>query len=119
EGILPWTDPDQAWQRFVGPSQRLSRLVPNDVLLGYHLCYGTFPQWPMYEARDMGLLVRMANAAVETAGRTVDWIHMAGPRYLRSEEDAFFAPLADLAAPDTRVFLGIVQPIDGKAGLHR
>lgn len=119
EGVLSWTDPALAWDRFVGSSRRLSPLVPDDVLLGYHLCYGTFPEWPMYEARSMSVLVQMANTAVATAGRRVDWLHMAGPRYLRSEEDAFFAPLADLNAPDSRVFLGIVLPLDGAAGLRR
>jgi hypothetical protein len=34
-----------------------ARLIPAEVLLGYHLRYGTFPEWPMYEARDLGLLV--------------------------------------------------------------
>ena len=77
-------------------STRLTRLIPEDVLVGYHLCYGTFPEWPMYEARDIGLLVRMANHAVAHSGRTVDWVHMAGPRYLRSEDERFFAPLRDL-----------------------
>jgi hypothetical protein len=48
----------------------------------------------MYEARDMGLLVRMANFAVAHSGRTVDWLHLAGPRYLRSE-DRSFQPGAD------------------------
>ncbi len=89
------------------------------MLVGYHFCYGTFPEWPMYEARDMGLIVRMANHAVANSGRTVDWLHLAGPRYLRSEDDSFFAPLAELAAGDARVFLGIVLPIDGVAGLER
>ena len=46
----------------------------------------------------------------------MDWLHLAGPRYLRSEDDRFFAPLADLEPGDTRVFLGIVLPIDGVAG---
>jgi hypothetical protein len=87
--------------------------------MGLHLCYGTFPEWPMYEARDMGLLVRMANHAVASAPRPVDWIHLAGPRYLRSEDDSFFAPLDELNAPDSRIFLGIVLPIDGEAGLRR
>jgi hypothetical protein len=89
------------------------------VLLGYHLCYGTFPEWPMYEARDMGLLVRMANFAVANSGRPVDWLHLAGPRYLRSEDRAFFRPLVDLEPGDARVYLGIVLPIDGAAGLRR
>jgi hypothetical protein len=73
----------------------------------------------MYEARDYAVLVRMANFAVAESGRRVDWLHMAGPRYLRSEEDRFFAPLRDLDVGDTRVFLGIVLPLDGVPGLMR
>jgi hypothetical protein len=67
----------------------------------------------------MSVMVRMANHAVATAGRPVDWLHMAGPRYLRSEDERFFAPLRDLDVGATRVFLGIVLPIDGVAGLRR
>jgi hypothetical protein len=93
--VLAWT-PEGAWQRFAGPVTRLTRLIPPEVLVGYHLCYGTFPEWPMYEARDMGLLVRMANFAVANSGRPVDWLHLAGPRYLRSEDRSFFRPLVDL-----------------------
>ena len=118
EGVLAWTS-EGAWERFAGPVTRLTRLIPADVLVGYHLCYGTFPEWPMYEARDMALMVRMANFAVANSGRTVDWLHLAGPRYLRSEDRSFFRPLADLEPGDARVFLGIVLPIDGVAGLRR
>ena len=118
EGVLAWT-PEGAWERFAGPVTRLTRLIPQDVLVGYHLCYGTFPEWPMYEARDMALLVRMANFAVASSGRTVDWLHLAGPRYLRSEDRSFFRPLADLEPGDARVFLGIVLPLDGVPGLRR
>src|SRR3954470_890863 len=46
-------------------------------------------------------------------------VHMAGPRYLRSEDERFFAPLRDLDVGDTRVFLGIVLPLDGIPGLRR
>lgn len=73
----------------------------------------------MYEARDMSVLVRMANHVVATAGRPVDWLHLAGPRYLRSEDDSFFRPLADLEPGGARVYLGIVLPIDGVHGLRR
>ena len=118
EGKLAWTS-EGAWERFAGPVTRLTRLIPEDVLAGYHLCYGTFPEWPMYEARDMDLAVRMANFAVANSGRRVDWLHLAGPRYLRSEDRRFFRPLADLEPGDARVFLGIVLPIDGAAGLRR
>jgi hypothetical protein len=118
EGVLAWTAPG-AWERFTGPVGRLTKLVPREVLVGYHLCYGTFPEWPMYEARDMGLLVEMANYAVANSGRAVDWLHLAGPRYLRSEDDRFFAPLDGLEPGDARVFLGIILPIDGVPGLQR
>jgi hypothetical protein len=118
EGVLAWTAPG-AWERFAGPVARLARLVPDETLVGYHLCYGTFPEWPMYEARDMGLLVRMANHAVTNSGRRVDWLHLAGPRYLRSEDDGFFAPLAGLDPGDARVYLGIVLPLDGAPGVRR
>jgi hypothetical protein len=118
EGVLAWTC-EGAWERFAGPVTRLTPLVPPEVLVGYHLCYGTFPEWPMYEARDMGLLVRMANFAVANSGRPVDWLHLAGPRYLRSEDRSFFRPLVDLEPGDARVFLGIVLPVDGAAGLRR
>jgi hypothetical protein len=118
EGVMAWTAGD-AWERFTGPVARLTHLIPEEVLVGYHLCYGTFPEWPMYEARDMSLLVRMANHAVEHSGRAVDWLHLAGPRYLRSEDDSFFQPLSDLEPGDARVYLGIVLPIDGVPGLRR
>ncbi len=120
EGVVAWMGGgDAAWDRFTRPAGRLTRLIPDDVLVGYHLCYGTFPDWPMYEARDMGTLVRMANHAVANSGRRVDWLHLAGPRYLRSEDDRFFAPLTDLDIGDTRPFLGIVLPVDGVPGLQR
>lgn len=118
-GVLPWTTQDEAWARYTGPLERLSPLVPADVLVGYHLCYGTFPEWPMYETNDLSLLVRMANSAVQSAGRPVDWLHLAGPRHLRSEDDRFFRPLDDLDAPDTRVYLGLALPIDGADGLRK
>ena len=118
EGVVAWMG-DGAWERFTGPVSRLTRAIPDEVLAGYHLCYGTFPEWPMYEARDMALLVRMANFATANSGRRVDWIHLAGPRYLRSEDDRFFCPLGELDPRGARVYLGIVLPMDGAEGLRR
>ena len=115
EQVLAWTT-DGAWERFAGPAARLTRLIPEKVLVGYHLCYGTFPEWPMYEAQDMSVMVRMANHAVAKAGRPVDWLHMAGPRYLRSEDDRFFAPLATSTSAPPASSSGIVLPIDGIVG---
>jgi hypothetical protein len=49
----------------------------------------------------------------------VDWLHLAGPRYLRSEDDRFCRPLSDLKPGNARVYLGIVLPLDGVLGLKR
>jgi hypothetical protein len=35
------------------------------------------------------------------------------------EDESYFRPLTDLDAGDARLFLGIVLPIDGVAGLER
>jgi hypothetical protein len=118
EGVLNWFDGDP-WERFAGPVSRLTPQIPEEVLVGYHLCYGTWPEWPMYEARDMGLIVGMANHAVEHSGRPIDWLHLAGPRHTRSEDESFYRPLGGLRPGDARVFLGIVLPLDGTVGLQR
>lgn len=119
EGVLPWTAQAGAWDRFTAAVDMLGGAVPEATLLGYHLCYGTFPEWPMTEAHDMSLLVRMANYAIAHSGRRVDWLHLPGPRYLRSEQDAYYQPLRDLYQLGQRVFLGIVLPVDGAEGLQR
>jgi hypothetical protein len=61
---------------------------------------------------------RTGGRPVANSGRTVDWVHLAGPRYLRSEDRSFFRTLVDLEPGGARVFLGIVLPIDGVAGLR-
>ena len=38
ERVLAWTS-DGAWERFAGPVARLTRLIPEETLVGYHLCY--------------------------------------------------------------------------------
>lgn len=107
-----------AWEYFAGPVTRLTRLIPAETLVGYHLCYGTSPEWPAVEPRDTSVAVRMANFAAAESGRAVDFMHIAGPTHVRSEEESFFAPLADLDLRGGRLYLGIVLPIDGVDGLR-
>lgn len=118
EGVFPPTrgDRDGAWRRFAAGVERLARHVPEAALMGYHLCYGTFPAWPMHEPRDMSTVVLAANYAAGNSGRRVDWLHLAGPPYLRSADPLFFRPLAGLAG-GPRLFLGLALPADGAAGL--
>ncbi len=107
-----------AWERFAGPVTRLTRLIPDEALVGYHLCYGTAPEWPAVEPRDTSVPVRMANFAAAESGRSVDFLHIAGPTHARSDEESFYAPMADLDLRGGRLYLGIVLPIDGVDGLR-
>jgi 5-methyltetrahydropteroyltriglutamate--homocysteine methyltransferase len=87
--------------------------VPEPVRLGYHWCYGTWGGWPMTELRDLGLCVRLANAVVAGAGRTVDYIHMP---VIADPDEQFFAPLADLNIGSARLYLGLIHPGDSDPG---
>ena len=118
ERVLAWTT-EGAWERFAGPVTRLTRLIPEEVLVGYHLCYGTFPEWPMYEARDM----ERAGADGELRGgelRAHRRLAAPGGPAVPAQRGPPLLPAArDLEPGDARVFLGIVLPIDGIPGLRR
>jgi hypothetical protein len=103
---------------------RLASLVPAQVQLGYHLCYGDAPPEPgakgkhFVEPSDTGLLVEIANGVAGGAPRPVNWIHMPVP--LNRDDDAYFAPLAGLRLPpETRLYLGLVHEEDGLDGAQR
>ena len=55
---------------------------------------------------SLGAAVDLANAAVETAGRKVDWIHIPA---LDRTDDAFYAPLKNLNARGARLYLGLIH----------
>jgi hypothetical protein len=92
--------------------RRLSPLVPEAALLGYHFCFGTLGGWPRFAPPDLSATVALANAVIEASGRRVDWIHIP---VLNDAGDAFFAPLKDLLPRGARVYLGVIHHMDGFA----
>jgi hypothetical protein len=90
----------------LGPIGRLSKLVPPDVALGFHFCFGTFGGWPAFAPDDLGRAVDLANAAVAGAGRRVDWVHIPT---LDTVAESFYAPLARLDPGGARVYLGAIH----------
>lgn len=118
EGVYPWlpTD-DTAWERYVQTIQGIGSAAPAEALLGYHFCYGNLGGKHIVEPTDLALLTRMANTAVAQSGRQVDWLHMPVP--ISRDDDAYFAPLADLAAPDSWLYLGLIHSDDGVDGARR
>lgn len=97
---------------------RLGNRVPDDVELGYHLCYGDAGHKHFKEPEDTAKLVEVANAISAGVKRRVNWIHMPVPR--ERTDDAYFAPLQNLhLQPETEVYLGLVHMTDGAEGTRR
>lgn len=93
----------------------LARLAPDETLLGYHWCYGTWGGWPMTAMRDLSLCVRLSNEAARRVSRRIDYMHMP---VIPEPDEAFFTPLDDLDVGDTRIFLGMIHE-DGADAFRR
>jgi hypothetical protein len=112
----PWFDPveDGIVDRLV----RCARAVPNDVELGFHLCYGDFGHEHFVEPADAGNLADISQRLTERVVRPIDWIHIPVPR--GRSDAAYFAPLADLhLGPETTLYLGLIHATDGLPGAER
>jgi hypothetical protein len=96
---------------------RLGAAVPDNVSLGYHLCYGDFGHRHFMDPADAGTLVRLANA-LAVVDRPIDWLHLPVPRSWAAP--AAYAPLAELAlGSSTQLYLGVVHATDGLDGARR
>lgn len=117
-GGLPWVPPQDAWDNYISHLQPLAEAIPEATSLGYHYCYGSWEGRHMVEPIDLELSVQMANAAVEHAGRAVDFVHMTVP--ISRSDDEYFAPLQRLDRDKIgQLFLGLVHLADGVSGAQR
>ena len=105
-GGVPQLSDGDALERNVAQLRGLSAGIPETVLLGYHLCFGTFGGWPRFSPPDLGRAVTFANAAVAATGRRVDWLHIPT---LDRTDDVFYAPLRELRPRDATVYLGMIH----------
>jgi hypothetical protein len=117
EGNLAWTPKSDPWIRFAGELVPISMYIPEDVLIGFHFCYGDIQGKHELEPKDLSTVVRMANLAANNSGRRVDWVHMPVPR--GRADDTYFKPLSRLAVGATRVHLGLVHQADGVEGARK
>ena len=96
----------------------LSAAVPQDVELGFHLCYGDLDAQHFFDPVDAGAMVELANALCAEVMRPLAYIHMPVPR--DRADDAFFRPFDGLRLhPETELFLGMVHASDGVEGVER
>lgn len=113
--VLPYPDIVE------GTLERLRQLcepIPDEVELGFHLCYGDPGHKHLVEPTDLGTSVLFANEISKAVDHRVDWIHMAVPR--DRFDDAYFEPLERLEIPkNTMLVLGLVHYTDGVDGTWR
>jgi methionine synthase II (cobalamin-independent) len=111
EGAGPW--PPYFEPIFDGIIERLSRIankVAEDVEIGFHLCYGDVGHRHFVEPKDLGLLVRVANALHKKIQRPIQWIHVPVPKGRKDLE--YFSPLKELDWKVPEIYLGLVHPND-------
>jgi len=113
----PWHPPGNPFERYLQALSTLASHVPEQTLMGCHLCYGDLGHKHLVEPTDLGLVVRMANAAHKAVTRQVDYYHMPVPR--NRNDAAYFAPLKDLEIGDAKLYLGLVHHTDGVEGALR
>jgi hypothetical protein len=104
-------------------AQRLARfgaIVPADVDLLYHFCYGNSNGKHSVEPSSTRDAVMMANRvrSLLRRERPVQLIHLPVP--IDRDDEGYFEPLADLDHhPDGALALGLVHPRDGVEGTRR
>lgn len=113
-GIFPWSPDGEPFDRYLEAVTRAAGYVPDEVLMGLHLCYGDLGHRHLIEPPDLSVCVRMANAACARIARPVDFYHVPVPR--DRNDDPYFVPLDRLEIGDGRLYVGLVHHTDGLEG---
>jgi hypothetical protein len=113
----PWQPSGDPFGRYLQALTTLAPHVPEQTLMGCHLCYGDLGHKHLVEPTDLGLVVRMATAAHKAVPRRIDYYHLPVPR--NRDDAAYFAPLKDLETGDAKLYLGLVHHTDGVEGALR
>ncbi len=100
---------ESALERNVGQFAALCPVIPAEVELGYHFCFGTLGGWPRFAPANLSGAVALANAVVAASGRQVDWVHLP---VLDRADEPFLAPLAELEPQGARVYLGVIHNME-------
>ena len=104
-----------------GVTERLAHVaeaIPDDVEVGFHLCYGDFKHEHFMQPKDAGVLCAMSNALCAAISRPVNFLHLPVPR--DRDDLAYFEPLSGLELkPETELYLGLVHYTDRIEGAMR
>ena len=92
-----------------------AEVVPEDVEVGFHLCYGDFQHRHFMNPADLGVATEMINRLTDATERTIDWFHVPVP--IDRDDAAYFAPLEALElTPQTEFYVGLIHFADGIDG---
>jgi len=109
---------DDLWGGLAERARRQSAAVPEDVELGFHLCYGDAGEKHFVEPTDTANLVRYIELLLDASPRPITWLHLPVP--IERDDDAYYAPLGTLTLPSgTELYLGLVHREDGVEGARR
>jgi methionine synthase II (cobalamin-independent) len=100
---------------------RLARIcapIPDDVELGFHLCYGDFGGKHFFDPVTARHLVDISNAVASAVRHAIAYIHLPVP--LPRATDEFFEPMRDFKlSPGTEIYLGLIHIADGVEGTQK
>ncbi|HEY0122548.1 MAG TPA: hypothetical protein VGC14_12460 [Rhizobium sp.] len=94
---VPDLPKEELFAYYTSPDYIIGHLegLPEEVTIGFHVCCGTSPSYPVQELDDIGLPVDLSNAIQAATGGNVDYFHL--PAMVDSDE-SYFAPLSRLNA---------------------
>ena len=117
---------DRYWRAYFSPVKagildcltRYAKAISPDAEMGYHLCYGDLGHQHFVQPPNLEIPVELANAIMEKVSpvHSVAYFHMPVPKDRMDE--AYFLPLKNLKALETKLFLGVVHP-DDEAGTRK
>lgn len=110
EDYFPWRPVEYKAEIFA-EFHRLAAPVPEEVELGFHLCYGSPQDEHLVMPKDAGILTEMSNGLIRAMPRRLDFLHLPVPK--QRGDEGYFAPLRDLALPpETTLYLGLIHHDD-------
>ncbi|RKF21776.1 hypothetical protein D6851_07065 [Altericroceibacterium spongiae] len=107
--IYPWVRDapyEELFKLYTSPDYILGHLkgLPEEVTIGFHICCGTKPSYPVHPLDTIRFPVDLANAIQKSSGGLIDYFHL--PAMENSDED-YFAPLTDLDIGKAKIFIGL------------
>ncbi|HEY5221827.1 MAG TPA: hypothetical protein VIJ18_02090 [Microbacteriaceae bacterium] len=114
--LTPWFD--DVLGGVLERAARQASAVPEDIEVGYHLCYGDVEETHFVQPQDAGHLAAFITGVLARSPRPINWFHLPVP--IERDDDAYFAPLAEVSIPDeTELYLVLVHHEDGVEGALR